>query len=247
MPRRTSRTERSDGSILPLQVRGLVYETGGRRLIEDLDLTVTAGTITVVMGPNGAGKSVLLRLVHGLLRPTRGEIRWGAADSVRSARRRQALVFQRPVLLRRSVADNLRFVLKLNGGDGDFRCLELLRHVGLEPNAHQPARQLSGGEQQRLAMARALALAPEVWLLDEPTANLDPASVAAIENLIRQAHANGTKIILVTHDGAQARRLADEVLFLHRGRVLEHTDAGRFFARPSTREAEGYLAGRLIF
>ncbi|HEY5720378.1 MAG TPA: ATP-binding cassette domain-containing protein, partial [Gammaproteobacteria bacterium] len=161
-------------------------------------------------------------------------------------RQQQALVFQRPVLLRRSVAANLEFVLGLRGPVDRERCRVLLRHVGLEARARQPARLLSGGEQQRLALARALALEPRVLFLDEPTASLDPASTATIERLVREAQAAGTKVVYVTHDIGQARRLADEVVFLHRGRLLEQTPAAGFFERPVSGEARDYLAGRLV-
>jgi tungstate transport system ATP-binding protein len=161
-------------------------------------------------------------------------------------RRRQAMVFQRSVLLRRSVADNIGFVLHLRGADSPARRLAILERAGLAAHANQPARLLSGGEQQRLALARALALNPEVLLLDEPTASLDPGSMAIIEDTVKSAHAGGTKVLFVTHDVGQARRLADEVIFLHRGRVAEQTPADRFFDRPESQPAQDYVAGRIV-
>ena len=237
-----------DLPLLPLEVRGLVYRKGGRYLIDGLDLTLSAGPLSVIMGPNGAGKSLLLRLLHGLLTPSSGEIRWhGALAEGDVVRRRQAMVFQRPVLLRRSVRANLDFALRVHGRTSAARRDELLRHVGLSARARQPARLLSGGEQQRLALARALASEPELLFLDEPTASLDPSATAAIEGLVREAHAAGTKILFVTHDLGQARRLADDVVFLNHGRVMEHTDAARFFEQPTSAAAADYLSGRLVF
>jgi tungstate transport system ATP-binding protein len=200
----------------------------------------------MVMGPNGAGKSLLLRLLHGLLTPSSGQVLWHGRPLDDDLRRRQAMVFQRPVLLRRSVAANIRFVLKLRGLAAPERTAEILHEVGLGKQAGQPARLLSGGEQQRLSLARALALEPEVLLLDEPTASLDPASTAAIETIVQGAHRRGTKVIFVTHDIGQARRLADDVVFLNRGRLLEHTPAPQFFGNPVSQPARDYLAGRLI-
>ena len=214
------------GPILPVHARGLVFEAGGRRLIDGLDLTLQPGVRTVVMGPNGAGKSLLLRLLHGLIEPSAGAILWGGRAADRAVRLRQAMVFQRPVLLRRSALANVTHALRAHG--------------------RTPARLLSGGEQQRLAMARALSLEPDVLLLDEPTANLDPASTLAIEQLIQQAHDDGTKIVLVTHDVGQARRLADEVVFLHRGRLEEQSWAERFFDAPASATARAFLAGQLV-
>ena len=233
--------------LLPVEARGLVFEAGGRRLIDGVDLTLVAGPVTVVMGPNGAGKSLLLRLLHGMIQPTAGTVRWAGQPPAEAVRWRQAMVFQRPVLLRRSTAANVEFVLKLRGSAGRERCRELLRTVELEALASRPARLLSGGEQQRLALVRALATEPEVLFLDEPTASLDPHSTAMIERIVRGIHERGTKIVFVTHDLGQARRLAQEVVFLHAGRVVEHAPAPTFFTRPASPQAGDYLAGRLVF
>jgi tungstate transport system ATP-binding protein len=204
---------------------------------------------TVVMGPNGAGKSLMLRLLHGLLQPTAGEILWAGRPADRAIHLRQAMVFQRPVLLRRSALANVTHALRARGMpwyERHARAHELLAAAGLGALAHTPARLLSGGEQQRLAMARALSLGPDVLLLDEPTANLDPASTLAIEQLIQTAHDEGTKIVFVTHDVGQAKRLADEVVFLHRGRVEEQSPAGRFFEAPASVQSSAFLEGRLV-
>jgi len=233
--------------LLPVVARGLVFEAGGKRLIDGIDLVLSAGGITVIMGPNGAGKSLLLRLLHGMIEPTAGTVRWGGEPPDDAVRRRQAMVFQRPVLLRRSVAANVEFVLNQRGPAGKERCRELLRQVELEALASRPARLLSGGEQQRLVLVRALATEPEVLFLDEPTASLDPHSTAMIERIVRAMHERGTKIVFVTHDLGQARRLAQEVVFLHAGRVVEHAPAPEFFTRPASPQAQDYLAGRLVF
>lgn len=238
------RARRSD--LLPAEARGLVFEAGGKRLIDDLDLTLCADALTVVMGPNGAGKSLLLRLLHGMIAPGGGEVLWGGRPLDEEVRKRQAMVFQHPVLLRRSVAANIDFVLKLRGGAGKERREAYLKLAGLQDQADQAARLLSGGERQRLAMARALAIEPDVLFMDEATASLDPASVAAIETLVRKAHDAGTKIVFVTHDLGQARRLADDVVFIHRGKVVEHSPARRFFERPDSSQARDYLAGRIV-
>jgi tungstate transport system ATP-binding protein len=226
--------------------RGLVYRVGNANLVDNIDLALPSRSLTVVLGPNGAGKSLLLRLMHGLLRPTAGQVLWGGRPLDEELRKRQAMVFQRPVLLRRSVAANIQFVLRLRGAAMSERTREILEEVGLAAQAGQPARLLSGGEQQRLTLARALALDPQVLFMDEPTASLDPASTAAIEAIVTRAHERGTKIIFITHDLGQARRLADDVVFLNRGRLVEHTPANRFFDDPDSPEARDYLAGRLI-
>jgi tungstate transport system ATP-binding protein len=236
-------------SILPIEVLGLEFEAGGRRLIDGLDLTLKPGVRTVILGPNGAGKSLLLRLIHGLLRPKAGRVLWDGQPADRAIRLRQAMVFQRPVLLRRSAFANIAHALRARGvgrRESQVRAKEMLAGAGLAALARAPARLLSAGEQQRLAMARALSLAPDVLFLDEPAASLDPASTLAIEALIRRAHTRGVKIVLVTHDLGQARRLADEVVFLYRGQVEEQAPASRFFDAPASPRAQAFLDGRLV-
>jgi tungstate transport system ATP-binding protein len=228
------------------EARGLVYRTNGATLIDGIDLALPGHSLTVVMGPNGAGKSLLVRLMHGLLQPSEGAILWAGKPMDDAVRRRQAMVFQRPVLLRRSVAANIDFVLGLRGRRTAEGTAAILDEVGLADRAGQPARLLSGGEQQRLALARALALDPGVIFMDEPTASLDPSATAAIESIVQRVRERGTKIVFITHDVGQARRLADDVVFLQAGRLVEHSPAARFFDDPASREARDYLAGRLV-
>ena len=236
-------------SILPLRLEGVCYEAGGKRLLESVSLELDAGRLSVILGPNGAGKSLLLRLCHGLIAPSAGRIAWAAPPGT-PVHHRQAMVFQRPVLLRRSVAANIAYPLRLRGigaRERAERVGEALARAGLSALARQPARSLSGGEQQRLAIARAWVLRPEVLFLDEPTANLDPAAARAIEHLIQSLHDAGAKIVLSTHDLGLARRLADEILFLHHGRLCEHGAAAEFFAQPATPEADAFLKGDLTW
>ena len=226
--------------------RNLTYQVAERRLVDGIDLALPASTLTMLMGPNGAGKSLLLRLLHGLIEATEGDVTWFGEPMGLAVRKRQAMVFQKPVLLRRSVAANFDFVMKLRGrADRSVRD-ELLNDVGLLAHANQPARQLSGGEQQRLALARALALRPQVMFLDEPTASLDPASAVMIEDILRRVQRSGTKIVMVSHDPAQAKRLADEVVFMNRGKLVEHSGVGAFFTTPKSAAAAAYLDGKLI-
>ena len=235
-------------SILPLRVHRLAFEAGGTRLLDDVSFSLQAGRRTVLLGPNGAGKSLLLRLCHGLLTPTSGEIQWAIGG--RRAARRQAMVFQHPVMLRRSAIGNITHALAAHGvprADRLPRAQAALALSGLSPVARRPARVLSGGEQQRLALARAWATEPEVLFLDEPTASLDPAATRAVETLIEGFHAADTKIIMATHDLAQARRIADEILFVHKGRLLEAGDARTFFEAPKTEEGRAFVAGELLW
>lgn len=239
---------RAPDTILPLRAEGLGFAAGGVPILRDISLTFEAGAPTLVIGPNGAGKSVLLRLLHGLLVPTSGRVAWAMRPP--DMARRHAMVFQRPVLLRRSVLANALYPLKLAGLGTQARmarAAEALDLVGLATLCDRPARRLSGGEQQRLALARAAALRPEVLFLDEPCASLDPAATRAVEEIIATLASRGTKIVMTTHDLGQARRLAGDVVFLHRGRAIEHAPAATFFAAPAAPEAAAFLRGELVW
>jgi tungstate transport system ATP-binding protein len=230
--------------ILPLKVEDVFFVAGGRVIIERISAEISAGPSTIILGANGAGKSVLMRLMHGLLAPASGKIVWSSADTARL----QAMVFQRPVLLRRSALANVTYALKLARvphAERERLALEALESVGLAAFARRPARVLSGGEQQRLALARAWALHPEVLFLDEPTASLDPTASREIERVIQAFDAAGTKIIMATHNLGQARRLGDEVLFLHQGRLVERAPVEQFFSRPASPEAAAFIKGEL--
>ena len=233
--------------ILPLAIRDLAFAAGGRTIVESLSFEIEAGPSTIILGANGAGKSVLMRLMHGLLKPTAGEIAWNEPDPDRR-RRGQAMVFQQPVLLRRSALANVTYALKVARvprGERERLAEEAMESVGLMHLAQRPARVLSGGEQQRLALARAWALHPEVLFLDEPTASLDPSATREIERVIRAFDAAGTKIIMATHNLAQARRLGDEVLYLHQGRLVERAPVDEFLSRPASAEAGAFIKGEL--
>jgi tungstate transport system ATP-binding protein len=236
-------------TILPLVLHEVCFEAAGQYLIDHISCLLKARLYTIVLGPNGAGKSLLLRLCHGLIRASSGSILWHDMDAC-AARQYQAMVFQRPVLLRRTVAANISYALRVRGTPRR-RCQMLVRkalqQAELVDLAGRPARLLSGGEQQRLALARAWVLTPQVLLLDEPTASLDPAATQAVETLLKRIYDSGTKIIMTTHDLGQARRLADEVLFLHRGQLLEHGPAAEFFNQPKSKEAAAFLAGQLVW
>ena len=233
--------------MLPLSLDGVRFSHRGQRLLGDITLTLSAGR-SLIMGPNGAGKSLLMRLCHGLLTPSAGQIRWNGQPLSPALALRQAMVFQRPVLLKRSAQANLTYVLAIRGCPRRLRkprAHEALERFGLAPLAQRPARVLSGGEQQRLALARAWLLAPDILFLDEPTAALDPAAIRAVEEAVNQFHHRGTKIVMTTHDLNQARRLADDVVFLNAGRLLEHSPAERFFDTPQSSEAAAFVRGEL--
>ena len=227
--------------MLPLRLEGVSFGVAGRTLLGAIDVQFEAGSRTVILGPNGAGKSLLLRICHGLIAPSTGHVVWAGEG-------RQAMVFQRPVMLRRSACRNITYALSLVGvprGEREARAMAALERVGLAGMARRAARVLSGGEQQRLALARAWALAPQVLFLDEPTANLDPGATRQIEAAIDEFHAAGTKIIMTTHSLGQARRMGDEVMFINQGRLVERAPVRQFFEAPASAESQDFIKGEL--
>lgn len=234
------------GAATAIEMHAITIVRGAVPVLDEMSLALAPRGVTAVMGPNGAGKSLTLRVLTGLITPDSGTVRFSGG---RPQARDIALVFQRPVLLRRSVHGNLDHALKTYGVPRKSRprkIAELLEMAGLGALGPRPARALSGGEQQRLAMARALGAKPKYLLLDEPTASLDPQATVMIERLISQATADGIRVVLVTHDAGQAARLADDVVFICRGKVVEHGPAAPFFAAPSSRQAKAYLSGDLV-
>ncbi|WP_083923186.1 ATP-binding cassette domain-containing protein [Ahrensia kielensis] len=228
-----------------LSCRGLCFSANSNVLIKDISLNFSAHGMSAIMGFNGAGKSLLLRLLHGVIQPDSGTVLWDNTPVTHDNRKRQSMVFQKPVLLRRSVLDNLLFVLKSRGSNDPNIAFSLLEKVGLENVSSRAARLLSGGEQQRLALARGLATKPEILFLDEATSSLDPTSIAIIENILHEECLKGTKVIFASHDIGQIKRLASEVIFINHGRISEQTGAASFFTKPETRIAQTYLDGGL--
>jgi tungstate transport system ATP-binding protein len=238
---------RAPVSDLPIVLEAVTFSTGGVTILNEVSLALAAGSPTVLIGPNGAGKTTLLRLIMGLIPPSRGRVTWGGREHAASTHR--AIVFQRPAMLRRSAAGNIRYALAAAGVPRAGRAAhldDLSALVGLGGIGGRPARKLSGGEQQRLALARALAKKPQVLLLDEPTASLDPAATKAIEDVIRKVAVGGIKVVMSTHDLGEARRLASEIVLMHRGRVIESGPAEAFFSAPKTEEARRFTAGELL-
>jgi tungstate transport system ATP-binding protein len=237
-------------NLFPLKVDSLVLEANGKKLINNLSFKIEIDGITALMGPNGAGKSLTLRLLHNLINKTSGTISWNNETNQQLIQNAQAMVFQKPVLLRRSVIENLRYNLHVKKITNKTKQSELideaLTRAGLEEQANSPARRLSGGEQQKLAMARALMTKPAILFLDEPTASLDPNATLVIEGLIKAANKQGTKIILITHDIGQAKRLAEEILFLTDGQISEQGNALDLINTPKTKSAKQYFSGEIV-
>jgi len=239
----------AEHAVLPIECRNVVVARGGRRLLDGLDVSIDGSGLTAVLGPNGAGKTLLLRVLANLIEPDSGEVRWARSAPDRARAPKIGFVFQKPVMLRRSVLANVTYALTAGGVARQAcaaRAREVLAMASLEHLSGSPARSLSGGEQQRLALARALATGPEVLLLDEPSSSLDPAATLAIEELVTAVRNAGTRLVLVSHDIGQARRLADSVLFMHRGRIVERAASTTFFDNPREESARAFIEGRLV-
>jgi tungstate transport system ATP-binding protein len=239
---------REQACILPLVLDGLSFAADGKNLLDNVNFSLPAGGVTAIIGPNGAGKSLALRLCHGLLKPTSGSVTWQVSDGVVAGHKRHAMVFQTPVMLRRSVRANLAHALAVTGtANAKARIDAALERFGMEALAERPARLLSGGEQQRLAIARAWTLTPEVLFLDEPTSQLDPGATRQVEELIVSLSGEGMTILMTSHDLGQARRLSQRILFLNGGRLIEDAPTERFFTSPETSEAGRFIRGDLLW
>lgn len=234
-------------TILPLTLTDVSVRRRGKHLLGPIDLTLNAGGLTMIVGPNGSGKTTLLRVMHGVERLSNGSAQWSVGDE--DARHRQAYVFQTPIMLRRTVADNLRYPLQLLGtprAEIETRVAQWIAQIGLAERTGLQATRLSGGEKQKLAIARALIRKPDVLFLDEPCANLDGASTRDIETLLHSALSEKTRIIMTTHDLGQAKRLAGDALFMLHGIVHEAGPAPGFFNAPQTAELQAFFRGDII-
>ena len=232
-------------NCLPIYIKDLSLILDERKILSSLNLSINSDDVTVIMGPNGAGKSIFLKILNGILTPTSGCITWNNKKQFSDTLNTQAFVFQKPILLRRSVIANLDYMDSVLGNKKRISKDRLLKIVQLQKQKNQPARMLSLGEQQRLSLIRSLMLRPNLLLLDEPTANLDPASTKIIEDIILNLKMMGIKIIFVTHNILQAKRIADEIIFLNEGKMVEHLNKQEFFSNSKSIEVQNYLNGIL--
>ena len=232
-------------NCLPIYIKDLSLILDERKILSSLNLSINSDDVTVIMGPNGAGKSIFLKILNGILTPTSGCITWNNKKQFSDTLNTQAFVFQKPILLRRSVIANLDYMDSVLGYKKKISKDKLLEIVQLKKQKNQPARMLSLGEQQRLSLIRSLMIRPNLLLLDEPTANLDPASTKIIEDIILNLKMMGIKIIFVTHNILQAKRIADEIIFLNEGKMVEHLNKQEFFSNSKSIEVQNYLNGIL--
>jgi len=244
---------------LKYHLRGVEKIYGTRTVLRIPALDIQPGEILAVVGPSGAGKSTLLRLLHFLEPPTLGEVAYSQNSRSEpeelsrgwpvplAVRRRVAMLFQRPEMIAASVRENVALGLRFRGAYDEKTVEDALNRVDLAPLGHAPARTLSGGELQRAALARLLALTPSVYLLDEPTANLDPGNVAVVEEAIRGMRAAGAAVVLVTHNVFQARRLADRVAFILGGSLIECNPAEKFFDTPDDPRSRAFVRGEMVY
>ena len=238
--------QKKSKSLTPIVVSNLSLLLGKTKILDKIKCKIHNESIVAVLGPNGAGKSMFLKTINGLIGIHSREIKFNSIEINDYIRKEIAMVFQKPTLLRRSVFENMQFVLEKKNKLSNLEIMKLLQRVSLDTFKDKPARLLSGGEQQRLSLARALLINPSLLLLDEPTANLDPYSLNLIEEIILDENKKGKTIILTTHDMGQAKRLAKEILFFNKGKLLEQTKAINFFKKPNTKEAQSYINGKIL-
>lgn len=234
-------------TTLSVRLNNVCVKRRGKMILGPVDLQLSGGGVTIVLGPNGAGKTTLLKVMHGVERISAGTVSWSAPSD--KAQQAQAYVFQRPIMLRRTVGQNLAYPLQLLGlpkAQIAEQVADWAGQIGLTDVLDHPAPRLSGGEKQKLALGRALIRRPEVLFLDEPCANLDGRSTREIETVLRSANEAGTRIIMTTHNLGQARRLADDVVFLLNGCIHEQGQAPEMFAAPQTTAAQAFFQGDIV-
>lgn len=213
-------------------------------------LEVCKGEVFVLLGPTGAGKSTLLRLLAGLEIPTTGSVRFENQSIAKLAvRRRIVMVHQRPLLLTGSVRFNIEYGLRVRGAKGRLRSVDaMIEQLRLGELASRSANALSGGQIQLVALARSLVIEPDVLLLDEPTANLDPAHVALVEEtVLRKRENRKLTVVWATHQLFQARRLADRVALLLEGQLAEVAETDAFFEHPADQRTADFVQGRMVY
>lgn len=233
--------------MFPLEAKQAVVRRQGKVLVGPIDLTLQGQGVTIVIGPNGAGKTTLLKMLHGIARMNAGSLTWACPKN--EAQKRQGFVFQAPVMMRRTVIENIAYPLRLIGvtkAEARQRAQDWAERVGLGHTVKQQATMLSGGERQKLALARALIRDPDVLFLDEPCASLDGRATREIEEILTTAAADGTRLIMSTHNMGQAQRLADEVIFVLHGRIHEFTPASQFFVGAETKQGRAFLRGDIV-
>ena len=230
-------------NCLPIYIKDLSLTLDERKILSSLNLSINSDDVTVIMGPNGAGKSIFLKILNGILTPTSGCITWNNKKQFSDTLNTQAFVFK-TILLRRSVIANLDYMGSVLGYKKKISKDRLLEIVQLQKQKNQPARMLSLREQQRLSLVRSLMVRPNLLLLDEPT-NLDPGSTKIIEDLVLNLKKMGIKIIFVTHNILQTKRIADDIIFLNKGKMVEHLGKKEFFSNSKSIEVQNYLNGIL--
>ena len=233
--------------MFPLRVTDVKINIKSKRLLGPINLEIEQNGISILLGANGSGKTTLLEALHGLRKLSAGKVEWNISNSQAAAE--QAFVFQSPIMLRRTVAENLAFPLKVRRISKLTTTTEVMmwaKKIGLEDKIKQQAMLLSGGEMQAIAVARALITKPKMLFLDEPTASLDGATKKAIEDILISASSNGTKILMSTHDLGQLKRLARDIIFLHKGIVEAHCSKEEFLTKPPSKAAKQFLAGDIV-
>lgn len=232
---------------MSLVFENTLFQSSGKTLLGPLNLVAEQNGITTILGPNGAGKSLFLELSHGMIKPNAGSVKWDGTDAAK-IRRNRGYIFQHRITLRRSVLDNIALPLQAAGWSKKAtsrRTQELLELARLTDKATEPASVLSGGEAQRMALARALALNPDTIIMDEPTSSLDPVATESFEDVIKDVTHSGVSIFWATHNLMQAQKFADHVIFIANGKVQEYCTSKQFFSDPTSEAGKTFLKGRL--
>ncbi len=236
-------------------IRNICKSFGSKEVLKNVNLAINRGEIFALLGPSGAGKTTLLRILDFFEKPKSGQVVFDGMQlnfhDAKKIRKKMSLLFQTPAVFNASVFDNVAYGLKVRGIDKMIigkKVGDALKIVGLSGMEKQRARTLSGGEAQRMAFARAIVYEPEILLLDEPTANLDPANVAKIEEIIRRIKNDlGTTIVIATHNIPQVKRIADRAGILLNGELIEVNSIEGIFTAPQDERSAAFLNGEIVY
>jgi tungstate transport system ATP-binding protein len=236
-----------------IRIQNLCKSFGSKEVLKNVNMVINRGEIFALIGPSGVGKTIMLRILNFLETPSDGRIVFNGINSSHKidTRRRMSMIFQTPAIFNTSVFNNVAYGLEVRGVDKNTtkeKVMNALNIVGLPGKEYQKARTLSGGEAQRMAFARAIVYDPDILLLDEPTANLDPANVAKMEEIIKRIRSErGTTIVIATHNIYQVKRIADRVGILLNGELIEVNSRDGIFTAPKDARSAAFLKGEMIY
>lgn len=233
-----------------ITIKNLTKTYNNKNILDINKCSIKKGKITGILGSNGAGKSTLINIIAGLLQATNGQVLYNNSTIDKQIFYQMTMVFQKPYLLRNTVYNNIAYPLKvrkLSKETISSKVKRIINQMDLDYITWEKAWKISGGEAQKVALARALVFEPSLLILDEPTSNIDPVSIFTMEKMIKKVrHEKGITVIIVTHNLQQAKRLCDELIFMHKGKIVEQGEANKIISNPEYKITRDFVNGELL-